>query len=31
MGKRISAFADDALGTMDAVGVAEAIATKQIS
>src|SRR5687767_3529389 len=31
MDKRISAFADDALGTMDAVGVAEAIATKKIS
>jgi amidase len=31
MGKRISAFADDALGRMDAVAVAEAIAAKKIS
>lgn len=31
MGKRISAFTNDALGTMDAVAVAEAIANKKIS
>src|SRR5437870_3101044 len=31
MGKLISSFGDDALGTMDAVGVAEAIADKKIS
>lgn len=31
MGKLVSAFSDDALGTMDAVGVAEAIATKKVS
>ncbi len=31
MGKMVSAFTNDALGTMDAVAVAEAIATKQIS
>lgn len=31
MSKRISAFSDDALGTLDAVGVAEAIAKKKIS
>ena len=31
MGKRISAFTDDALGKMDATGVAEAIAKKEIS
>ena len=31
MAKKINAFADDALGTMDAVALAEAIATKKIS
>lgn len=31
MGKRVCAFTNDALGTMDAVAVAEAIANKQIS
>lgn len=31
MGKLVSAFTNDALGTMDAVGVAEAIASKKIS
>ena len=31
MGKRISAFTNDALGNMDAVAVAEAIAKKQVS
>ncbi len=31
MGKRISAFTDDALGTMDATATAEAIAGKKIS
>jgi amidase len=31
MGKRINAFTDDVLGTLDAVGVAKAIAKKEIS
>jgi amidase len=31
MGKKINAFADDALGKMDAVGVAEAIASGKVS
>ena len=31
MGKRISAFTNDALGNLDAVGVAEAIAKKEIT
>lgn len=31
MNKKINAFANDALGTLDAVGVAEAIAAKKIS
>jgi amidase len=31
MGNKISAFSDDALGKLDATGVAEAIATKKIS
>ncbi|MES2621853.1 MAG: amidase [Bacteroidota bacterium] len=31
MGKRISAFTNDALGTLDSVGVAEAIAKKEIT
>ncbi len=31
MGKRISAFTNDALGNLDAVGVAEAIAKKQVT
>ncbi len=31
MGKRISAFTNDALGNMDAVGVAEAIAKKKVT
>lgn len=31
MGKKVSAFTNDALGTLDAVGVAEAIAKKQVS
>jgi len=31
MGNKVSAFADDALGRMDATGVAEAIASKKIS
>lgn len=31
MGKTISAFTDDALGTLDAVGIAEAITAKKIS
>lgn len=31
MSKKISAFFDDAIGTLDAVGIAEAIATKKIS
>ena len=31
MGKRIHAFTDDALGNLDATGVAEAIAKKEIS
>ncbi len=31
MGKRVTAFTDDALGKMDATAIAEAIATKKIS
>ncbi len=31
MGKQVSAFTNDALGTMDAVGIAEAIAKKEIT
>ena len=31
MGKKINAFSDDALGTLDAIGIAEAIASKKIS
>lgn len=31
MGKRVSAFSDDAMGTLDAVGIAESIRNKEVS